>query len=1001
MQRERHNYAAAAELIGQALAPLEESGDEAAQADALLELAEVHQEAGRYAEADLAYQAAMEGFQAAGDRHEEARVLQWWAISAQQRRDMARAQELFERCMAIQEEIGDLAGQADTLRSLAAYEAALAGRYDQALALIERSLDIARQMPSKPAEAQALAQRGDILSQVGRFDEAQADYEQALALHQETGDEGAQVALRQSLGQVEVVRGHGAAALARYQEAVDQARASGVQSQLANALDSLAWQLGVEGRAQEAHAAAQEALALFQETGDEWGLGNVYNTLGTLETGAADYRAAREWHEQALALRRAWQDPFGEAGSLNNIGTIYTDLGDWAAAAPYFEQALEIGRRVNFLKVLTISVGNLATCWLELGQPERALGLADEALQRARDNDLAALEPELTLLQGRALQDLGRAAEARAHLERALALAVEMDLTFLWIRIETQLGILAWEQGALEEAVEHLAAAAATAERTPSPGVRWRPLFYLGRAQRDLGRREEAAASFRAAVDTLERMKAGMGAEKEAEHSFEANHGEVYRELVALLNELGQAEEAWQVLGLMKSQELQGEGQALSSASVAEGDRDALAQVQAMRARERDLERRLRAELSRPVKERNQDLLARLQQDLDEAQLHFQDYTRDLETTHPDLFQRLQVAPPSFFKLQADLLPNEAFVEPVILPDRIATFVVRGGGTPLLVRETPVDEAEVDRLIVGLRAALEDPAAAWGPTRGARALSAAQATPREDPLVTSRALFDLLIAPILPDLEGIDTLVVSPSGRLRYLPFAALWDGEQYLLERYRLALLTQAGALTEHRPMDRKSTMLALGNPDGSLPGAEQEVQALGQIWRSKDLLALLGQDATKQALRGSLEGRRILHLATHGRLLNDNPEGSYLLLAGEGAAAHLTFREIPLLPLGDVDLVVLSACQTALGEQGEGKEISGLAYQFEMRGAAAVLATLWEVDDISTTSLMSALYGELEREGGTRADLLRNSQLSLLREQTTAHPYHWAPFVLIGDWR
>jgi len=292
MQRERHNYALAVDLLQRALAPLEAGGEPAAQADALLELAEVHQEAGRYADADEAYQRALDGFGVAGDRREQARVLLWWGISASQRREVARAQELYQRCLAVQEEIGDLAGVAETLRSLASYQSGFTGRNDEALALIERSLAVARKLPSKPAEAQALAIRGDILCGLGRFDEAQADYEQALAIQTENGDEAVQATLRQALGQVEVVRGHSAAAIARFQEAVAQARASGAQSQLANALDSLAWQLSIEGRAEEARAAAEEARAIYEQSADEWGLANVYNTLGSLETSLADYRAA-------------------------------------------------------------------------------------------------------------------------------------------------------------------------------------------------------------------------------------------------------------------------------------------------------------------------------------------------------------------------------------------------------------------------------------------------------------------------------------------------------------------------------------------------------------------------------------------------------------------------------------------------------------------------------------------------------------------------------------
>jgi CHAT domain-containing protein len=999
LERGRHNLAEAQLLLDGAAQALALQDDADMRGQVALEQAEVHQEAGRYEQADLAYEQSLAAFREVDDRQAIAKVLTWWAVSAHMRRDTELARERFSQALAMQEQIGDVAGQADTLRSLASYESGFAGAYEEAETLLLRSLELARQMPSKPREAQAANQLGSLMVSMGRFEEAQGYYQAALAVHAETGDESEQAAVRNALGHLAALRGDHAGGLALFEEAIAQSRAAGAELQVANGLDSLAWQLHVMGDYARAKDAAMEALAIYEAEGEEWGLGNTYNTLGSIESSMGDYRSSRQWHERSLEIRRSWADPFGEAGSLNNLGTIDIELGDFEAAAAHFEQALEIGRRIRYLSVLTVSEGNLARCLLELGRPDHALASTEQALVLARETGMPSIQPDLLALQGMALQALGRTDEADARMAEAIALAEELELVFVEAKVMGRRGILAWEQGQLAKAQTWLQRSVDTSQGYRNPNVRWEPLFYLARTQRDQGEHEAAVESFRAAVSTLEDMKEGLGGDVEDARSFQTQHDEVYRELVDLLNKLGRTQEAWEVLGLMKVQELRS-GAELDQ-GLQEQDQGAYREVQAMWSRERELERQLRGELAKPASARSAELLARLQQELDELQLRFQDYTRQLEREHPDLHAKLQISPPSFFKLQAHLEPGEAFLEPVVLPDRVATFVVRGGSGPLLVRETPVAEAELDRLVVAMRAALEDPSVAWGTSRGARSLSTQAAAPQADPLEASQALYQLLIAPVLGDLEGVDTLVVSPSGRLRYLPFAALHDGEGYLVERFELAMLTQAGALSDHRPLERRSAVLALGNPDGSLPGAAAEVEALGELWRRKDIATFLGEQATKGALRSELEGRHILHLATHGYLLDDNPEGSFLLLAGEGSQARLTWREIPLLPLADVDLVVLSACQTALGDRSEGREISGLAYQFEMRGAASVIASLWEVDDVSTTALMSGMYGRLQEQGGRRAALLRQAQLELLANEDYAHPFHWAPFVLIGDWR
>jgi CHAT domain-containing protein len=347
------------------------------------------------------------------------------------------------------------------------------------------------------------------------------------------------------------------------------------------------------------------------------------------------------------------------------------------------------------------------------------------------------------------------------------------------------------------------------------------------------------------------------------------------------------------------------------------------------------------------------------------------------------------------------LQETEAFVEPVILPDRIVIFIVRGGDDPLVYREIPAKEGRVYELIGRMREGLEHPDGDWETERTARLAGRPMPTEKIDPSVPARELYSLLIEPLAGDLVGVETLIVSPSGRLRYIPFAALYDGEQYLLDRFEVSVLTQAGTLTSRRSVPTDASLLAFGNPDSTLAGAEDEVNDLEEIWAPAPMTAVYGANATKERLRLEAGTHNILHLATHGVLLNDRPEASYLVLAGDDETSRLTFRDIVLLDLFDVDLTVLSACETAVGDHGEGKEIAGLAYNFEQTGSAAVIASLWRVNDTSTSQLMTELYGNLRRGETTKARALREAQLVLRHSDDYSHPYYWAPFILIGNWR
>lgn len=359
-----------------------------------------------------------------------------------------------------------------------------------------------------------------------------------------------------------------------------------------------------------------------------------------------------------------------------------------------------------------------------------------------------------------------------------------------------------------------------------------------------------------------------------------------------------------------------------------------------------------------------------------------------------DLPARLAVDRARLLALPAQLAPDEAVVVPVVLPGAVVVFVARHTGVSVV--EVVSSEAAVDAAVADFRDALQSPGSSW-PTRGVRVVASASV----DPSAAARALHEVVIAPIQTHLEGATTLVFAPSGRLRYVPFAALYDGERFLVETYRIGLLTASGARAEHRPLSPDAQLLVVSNPDGTLPGATAEGKALYRTWGRRRTFVRDGTAATEPELLARLDelqnAPNVLHLATHGILRSDAPRDSYLVLADEG---RLTLREITLLPLRQTELVVLSACETAVGESGGGEEIRGLAYQFEVRGAAAIVASLWAVDDSSTSEMMMALYGGI-REGHGRAEALRDAQLTLLADPAWRHPYFWAPFILVGEWR
>ena len=279
-------------------------------------------------------------------------------------------------------------------------------------------------------------------------------------------------------------------------------------------------------------------------------------------------------------------------------------------------------------------------------------------------------------------------------------------------------------------------------------------------------------------------------------------------------------------------------------------------------------------------------------------------------------------------------------------------------------------------------------------------------------------LHERLIQPLLPLLEGKSRLCIVPDGALNRLPFQALWDAssERYLAEDFALYSAPSLSTLDWLRRIGTygRREILAFGNPvfdrmsstgdtaslQGdlvSLPATEQEVLALEDVYRP-NALVLNGQAASERNFKSRGGGYGVIHLATHSLLNAASPlYSSIALTAAEQEDGFLEAWEIMRQEL-NADIVVLSACETALGRLQEGEGMLGLTRAFFSAGVPSVVASLWSVEDRATRLLMERFHTGL-RDGLRPAVALQQAQLFLLHETHYSNPAYWAPFVLIGD--
>lgn len=325
-----------------------------------------------------------------------------------------------------------------------------------------------------------------------------------------------------------------------------------------------------------------------------------------------------------------------------------------------------------------------------------------------------------------------------------------------------------------------------------------------------------------------------------------------------------------------------------------------------------------------------------------------------------------------------------AVIYPIILTDRLEV-ILSLPGQPLRHYATSIPQSQLESTIEQFRQNLV-------------------IRSKREYIPVAQKLYDWLIRPIEADLakSGVKTLVFVPDGALRNIPMAALRDRHQYLIEKYSIALAPSL-ELLDPKPLQRRQLKaLTVGLSEarqGFAPLLNVPLE-LKQIQSEVSSVVLLNQKFTSNAFQNQIESTNfpIVHIATHGQF-SSKAEQTFILSWDD----RINVKQLDriLQPRnksnGAIELLVLSACQTAAGDKRAALGLAGIAVR---AGARSTLATLWSVDDAATAELMNEFYRELANTTVTKAEALRRAQLKLIKNPQAQHPIYWAAYVLVGNW-
>ncbi len=973
-----------------------------------LQIGHAYDTAERPKEAQAAFNEAMKAAQQSTDAVAQSFVLDAIGESFEEQNDIAKAKDAYDAARAFREEkSSESLGLAVSLVNLG-YLEDRHGDSGRAEALYSRALAIREKLaPDSLDVAQALVRLGSVAEDRGDLDQAEERLLSGLAIQEKLAPDSIVMASTlNNLGITVSDRGDLDSAEAYYERALAISQKQSPDSiSVLRSLCNLGVAFAERGNLASAEADFRRALAMAGKLApNSYFMVSCLNNLGALAIQRGDLAAAETSLKSALAIQeKLTPEGVPVEFALNNLGAAARARGDLAGAESYYKRALAIQNRSAHDHL------NSAIFLSNLGE------IAD---------------------------DRGDIVTAETYYQHALTIREKLAPGSLAMATSLfKIGEVARERGKLIIAEKYYGRALVIREKlAPGSLFEAEPLNALAVLFNQTGRPLLASKYFTRSIDALEFQEGKLGGSQEKKPGFAANYIHYYQDYIEYLIAQGRQAEAFHVLERSRAR---GFIEMLAERDLVFTDipRE-LSREQKKIAFEYDQVQSKLGDLN-PVKEHSQaeTLLERLRQ----LRGKREEIRERIREKSPRLASLKYPKRLTLTEVQKILDPGTVLLSYCVTRNKTFLFAVRSGlqsssqqtAAPqkLFVYTVPIHADALRKQVDAFRNLIQDA------EKGIADQSAL--------IEPGSKLFDELIRPAEPMISPADRLLICPDGPLHVLPFAALIQATgnapdvppQYLVQWKPLHIVLSGTVYSElietrGRVLGKAPTTQLVAfadpkyplswheSPDGisdpqaqwlltrglnlqPLPATRTEVEGIASVFQDK-IVSYIGEEATEERAKTIGSDVRYIHFACHGFCDEQSPLDSSLALTvperqtpGQDNGflqAWEIFEKVRIR----ADLVTLSACKSALGKELGGEGLIGLSRAFQYAGARSVLASLWDVSDQTTAELMRRFYGYL-KAGKTKDEALRAAQIDLITSPArfTAHPYHWAAFELIGDWK
>ncbi|MGD0347837.1 MAG: tetratricopeptide repeat protein [Terracidiphilus sp.] len=946
---------------------------------------------------------------------------------------LQKALDDLNEALPIEQKASSLLGQGTTLMTMGRVYSDL-GEEDKALALLNQALPLWRALGARTGEASTLSYIGKVYNNLGDHDDSLKNLNAAMAIWRQienptSGPSGA----AQPASRTAILDGE------------------------AGTLDNLGRAYSDMGQGLEALKDYDQSIALFRQASERNGEALVLNDMGPAYAELGQKQKSLEVYNQAIQIWHETGNRQGEALTLNDIGRLYRDLGLQQTAMDYYNQALPIWRETGNRSGEAMALSDIGRAYADLGQAQKALDYGSQALPIFRETGNRRGVAMTLNTMGRDHSDMNEAKEA---------MDLDLQALVLWREAKderneaTALMTIAWAYSEMKEPEQSFASAIAAlglAKATADPEIEASIENSMMLGFRKQHRPEEAIFFGLDAVNSYQQIRKNIsGLDKELQSGFVQSKSGVYRMLAELLVEAGRLGEAEQILDLLKEQELKDLVAGATANAGANFEPIALSPAQQ------------KAESALPDLEKKARTIEELSLAYAQIQAkptHTPEDDAQLKSLAANMLEVSQEIHDTLYNeifplLDAQSAPGQTAADTAksLLQGSLAKLGPQVMGIRLLLGE---DHAYAIVVTATSRKKVELPASSADIRAKAFEAVHVLSSPATDPRPQLNQLYTMIVAPLESELKtlapapgtqaGVPTLLWSLDDAIRYVPMGALYDGSHYMVERFHNVLFTPESyghigdsPLANSQPPH--ALAMGLSKSYGGMPALPGVLPELDSVVHDPSVSDSHGpmqgkllpdEQFTLSALKSALESGQtfsVVHIASHFVLIAGSGDEPYLLMGGDktgdpnGFDWNLSDMENSTVAFHGTRLLTLSACSTAKDYKSRnGLEMDSLGMVAQQKEAEAVLATLWDVNDLSTSHIMSDFYARwVQNPAEGKAEALRQAQLVFLNGTAIApgaktgrgfetsetpsatqsslgyaHPYYWAPFVLIGNFQ